>query len=156
MTFVTVKQAEKLTGKSRQTLWRDSKKGKVSVQKDDDGNNVYNVAELERVYGDLQQQVCNTDVTVLPDETSQDNSLLQQEISFLREKIESLETTLSESKNREDLALEREKDLSAKLDKAQSTIDKQTYLLADQREKSPEKPVERPKRFLGIFPRSAA
>ena len=39
MTIVTVKQAENLTGKSRQTLWRDAKKGRISVKKDDNGNN---------------------------------------------------------------------------------------------------------------------
>jgi hypothetical protein len=144
MTYITVKQAENLTGKSRQTLWRDAKKGKVSVKKDSDGNNIYDPAELERAYGTLQQRYSNEAVSMLPDATIENRAVLQQENRFLREKIAALESNLEKSEL-------REKDLSAKLDKAQSTIEKQTYLISDMREKSPRKPVERHKSFLATL-----
>ena len=144
MTFVSAKEAEKLTGKSRQTLWRAAKKGKISAKKDDNGGNKFDLAELERVYGPLQQQETFQQVSLHPHATSKNNSMLQQEIDFLHEKIAMLENQIESSKD-------RERDLSSKLDKAQSTIEKQTYLISDMRPRAPQKPVEQRKRFLGIF-----
>jgi hypothetical protein len=45
-----------------------------------------------------------------------------------------------------------------KEDKAflQAELSKTTTLISDMRDKSPQKPVELPKRFLGIFPRPSS
>jgi hypothetical protein len=146
MVYVTIKEAEKLTSKSRQTLWRDTKKGKLSVQKDTEGNNLYDPSELERIYGTLQQCNNNTDVSMLPTAT-QNETVLQQENRFLYEKISLLESILEKAEL-------REKDLSAKLDKAQSTLEKQTYLLSDMRTNAPRKPTEARKGFFATLLRA--
>ena len=46
---------------------------------------------------------------------------------------------------------QREQDLSTKLDKAQSVIEKQTHLISDLRVKSSQKPVESPKSIFRWF-----
>jgi hypothetical protein len=125
MPLVTVKHAEMLTGKSRQTLWRDSRKGKISVHKDKQGNNLYDPSELERAYGTLQQVNSNNDVAMLPDETSINSGLLQQENRFLQEKITDLETQLKK-------AYEREEKLQLANDKLSDAITHQTRLIEHQ------------------------
>ena len=148
MAFVTVTQAEKITGKSRQTLWRDTKSGKLSSKKDEDGNNTYDPSELARVYGNVERK---DSTKKLQDETTGNEALLRREIHFLQEKITLLEQSLTESKDREHRAEEREKYLSVKLDKAQSTIDKQTLLISAKSENVHNKPIESRKGILATL-----
>ena len=54
MSKVTIKQAMELTGKSDSTLRRDMRAGKVSYTKDDKGKVLFDIAELQRAYGELQ------------------------------------------------------------------------------------------------------
>ena len=51
---VSLQQAVKMTGKSESTLRRDVKKGKVSAVRDDRGHLRFDMAELQRVYGELK------------------------------------------------------------------------------------------------------
>lgn len=122
MAFVTVKQAEILTGKSRQTLWRDRRKGRISIHKDKNGSNLYDPSELERTYGSLKQLNSNESATGLLNETSENTALLRQERDFLKEKNIDLEEQLKKSH-------EREEKLQMTADRLTNTIVQQTHLI---------------------------
>ena len=51
---VSLQQAVKMTGKSESTLRRDVKKGKVSAGRDARGHLQFDIAELQRVYGEMK------------------------------------------------------------------------------------------------------
>ena len=51
---VSLQKAVKMTGKSESTLRRDVKKGKTSADRDDRGHLQFDIAELQRVYGELK------------------------------------------------------------------------------------------------------
>ena len=54
MQNVSLQTAVKMTGKSESTLRRDVKKGKVSAGRDARGHLQFDIAELQRVYGELK------------------------------------------------------------------------------------------------------
>ena len=54
MQKVSLQQAVKMTGKSESTLRRDVKKGKVSAERDERKHLRFDIAELQRVYGELK------------------------------------------------------------------------------------------------------
>ena len=54
MQNVSLQQAVKMTGKSESTIRRDVKKGKVSARRDERGHLQFDVAELQRAYGELK------------------------------------------------------------------------------------------------------
>ena len=54
MQKVSLQQAVKMTGKSESTLRRDVKKGKVSAGRDDRRHLRFDIAELQRAYGELK------------------------------------------------------------------------------------------------------
>ena len=54
MQNVSLQQAVKMTGKSESTLRRDVKKGKVSAGRDDRRHLRFDIAELQRAYGELK------------------------------------------------------------------------------------------------------
>lgn len=55
MSKIRFTEAVKMLPVSESTLRRDMRKGKVSVDKDRNGRNVFDVAELQRVYGELKR-----------------------------------------------------------------------------------------------------
>lgn len=54
MAKVNLSKAAVLVGKNRTTIWRHVKVGKVSVERDRDGNPLIDTSELIRVYGELK------------------------------------------------------------------------------------------------------
>ena len=54
MQNVSLQTAVKMTGKSESTIRRDVKKGKVSAGRDARGHLQFDVAELQRAYGELK------------------------------------------------------------------------------------------------------
>ena len=88
MSYVTIEEAAKLTGKSTQSLYRHVKQGKVS--KHNDG---FDTAELMRVYGALRN---TNDTTVnfekVSNESEVELSMLKRENELLRGNIEELRT----------------------------------------------------------------
>ena len=54
MQKISLQTAVKMTGKSESTLRRDVKKGKTSTDRDDRGHLQFDIAELQRVYGELK------------------------------------------------------------------------------------------------------
>ncbi|MCK4946593.1 MAG: hypothetical protein KAS59_10075 [Alphaproteobacteria bacterium] len=148
-----------IKGMTRKRFYEMLKNGEISYTKEKWGKkerHIVDGSELARVFSS-DFKIKETTETEKRDnlkqkettETNIENKLLQQKVSFLDEKIQSQNKLLSE-------ATEREKNLLDKLDKTQSTIDRQTNLIEDLRDKPPKKLVEKPKRFLGIFPYKSA
>ena len=54
MQNVSLQTAVKMTGKSESTIRRDVKKGKVSAGRDARGHLQFDIAELQRVYGEMK------------------------------------------------------------------------------------------------------
>ena len=54
MQKVSLQQAVKMTGRSESTLRRDVKKGKVSADRDERSHMRFDIAELQRAYGELK------------------------------------------------------------------------------------------------------
>lgn len=56
MAWHKVRQAQKLTGKARSSLYRDMSSGRLSYRTDSDGGRSIDTSELIRVYGELRQE----------------------------------------------------------------------------------------------------
>ena len=94
----TLGQAAKETGKSKATLSRDIKKGKLSATKNEDGSYRINPAELFRVYKKINNSGTVANGTPETGETYNKIERLQTELNFKDEKITSLENQLQEVK----------------------------------------------------------
>lgn len=109
--LVTIQKATELTGKSRATVSRHIKEGRLSKT-----DKLIDTAELMRVYGALKSNI----------ESSSNNSMSTHEM-WLVDQIEALQHDLKELKaeslEREKQAIEREKRLMALLEH-QSGADK--------------------------------
>lgn len=120
----TVIQAAKITGKSRQTIYRHIESKPISVEQDNDGNQLIDASELIRVYGgnlnfDALNEDAQTNETVtkqadvtpaVQDVTPQDSSHI--EIVELNARVESLKAQLQAKENENDFIkklLEEEK-----------------------------------------------
>lgn len=55
MAKLNLSQAAKAVGKNRVTLWRHINSGKLSAERDRDGNPLVDTSELIRVYGEIRQ-----------------------------------------------------------------------------------------------------
>lgn len=115
MSFVTVNEAATLTGKSKQTIYRHIKDGKLSRE----SNGQIQTAELLRVYGELKQS------EPLRSNEKQDDviALLQHQVLKLENDLRELKT---ESLERERQAVEREKRLMALLEHQANISDEKT------------------------------
>src|SRR3954471_9212018 len=91
MAQLTTQQAAEMTGRSRSTIWRTIKAGKVSAERTESGDFLVDVAELERVFGPMQRGDRSRKQTEKPaapaDETNR-NSELEIELATLRERTE--------------------------------------------------------------------
>ncbi|MDD9911401.1 MAG: helix-turn-helix domain-containing protein [Ahrensia sp.] len=116
----TLGQAAKATGKSKPTISRAIKSGKISAAKGDDGSYTIDPAELHRVFPPLSpaSNDTGTDETPAP---SQSDALLQQEIEHLRRQLEDRDSQIS--------------DLKEDRDQWRKQADKITALIEDQSSK---------------------
>lgn len=125
---LSAKRAAKEVGKSTPTITRAIKKGKLSAIKNENGGYEIDPAELFRVYPPVKTKgntvKGNENGNVTNNETHNVTSVLEVEIKFLREKVDDKDIQLKEK-------TEFIENLSKKLDKAQDTIERQTYLIED-------------------------
>jgi DNA-binding transcriptional MerR regulator len=129
MAKVTITEAAKLAGISRQQLYRGYiNKGRLSTEKAGDKSFI-DVSELLRVFPNAKIETSESD-TILHHDTPKNNQVTSSE----NEIVTILKTQLAEAK-------EREKWLTSQIDELRH---QQTYLIED---KTPKKR----KKFLGIF-----
>lgn len=120
----TVIQAAKITGKSRQTIYRHIESKPISVTQDDDGNQLIDASELIRVYGDSlnfdalnEKTEENETVTKQPNVTPVEQVVTpsndtQIELVELNAKVEALKSQLQAKEDENDFIkklLEEEK-----------------------------------------------
>ena len=129
-------QAAKAAGISRTTLDRHIKEGKISVGKDGTGKIVIDVAELERVYNEVDIDGTSQNVAGEQNDTSNDNRVVHVELEILREYLDRMENDRERERGQLESVIE---DLRKDRDHWRQQA---TALLTDQREKSVEpKPV---------------
>ena len=104
MAWHKVRQAQKLTGKARSSLYRDMSSGRSSYRTDSDGGRSIDTSELIRVYGELRQEgTVSRDTERHSDEThNQVMSELIREIKSLRDEVSGLRNELQEVRRIED------------------------------------------------------
>jgi len=101
MALVSISEASKLTGKSRTTLHRHIRTGKLSKLQDDTGNYKLDTSELIRVYGALSGTPVEQPDTVsieqhdtLNDTLKRENEQLKKQIDLLQDHVSSLKQAL--------------------------------------------------------------
>ncbi len=141
MSKISVSQAAKLTGKSRETINKATKSGKITFTLNGSNHKEINVAELERVYPFVKsmEEVNQKPKAVKPSQPVSETDI-QAELAALREKLAGSEKTnelLLSERDRERRQLESEIDnLRSSLEKAQEQHGKALLLITDQSKKS--------------------
>ncbi|WP_335919109.1 hypothetical protein [Shewanella algae] len=103
MAKLNLSQAALSVGKSRVTLWRHIKSGKLSAERDRDGNPLVDTSELLRVYGELKSIATPSNKTLKHSETPTYSELvnlikdLRSEQAEMKELIISLRNRLEHS-----------------------------------------------------------
>src|SRR3954452_2524026 len=149
----TLTQAATATGKARSTILKACKSGKVSYETDAHGEIMIEPAELHRVYSPVSRNVEKETVETIRNDNG--NSLLQQEIQFLREKLADLER-MSDKERRQ--YTEQIEDLRNERDRLLKVIEEQAgsmkVLTDNSKNKKPEPlPPLPPKGFRGFLHR---
>lgn len=144
MAKVSLNKASKETGVPLVTLSRWVKKGRISAEKQDSGGYLMDTSEYTRIT-DLKKSSPNmkrsTKHTMVENETPNEIGALHVETNLLREIIDSKDKVIEDLRNQRD-------DLSHKLDTAQETVTRQTYLL-EHHQKATDKPPEAQKGEMG-------
>lgn len=93
MAWHTVQETQKLTGKSRRTLYRDMASGRLSWEPEGDNARRLETSELIRVYGELKplaqpdiEKTAHADTAI----GTQDTALILAELKALREEVSEL------------------------------------------------------------------
>ncbi len=166
----SLREAAEAVGKGKPAILKAIQSGKISAQKDPNGEWQIEPAELHRVYPPVSKETISEAGSKEPKATignGNGNSLLQQEVQFLREKLVDYER-LREDERRdlsgriEDLRRDRD-DLRGERDRLLKVIEEQAgsvRQLTDQRPQQqpepaapaqPQKPA--PKGFRGFLHR---
>ena len=93
MAWHTITEAQKLTGKSRRTLYRDMATGRLSWEPEGDSARRLETSELIRVYGELKPLAQPEDQKRAHADTApgtQDTALILAELKALREEMAEL------------------------------------------------------------------
>ena len=99
---ITIAEAAKLTGKSVPTLHRHTNCGKLSFSKNEKGEKVVDIAELERCYGTLKTlESDNQENADLLAKSELEYQNLQQENDTLQKKNDNLTSQLRDAGERE-------------------------------------------------------
>ncbi len=102
---VGINQAARLTGKNKSVIWRDTKAGKLSSTLDGKGKTVYNLAELERVYGQLRDPATETVAVAVATNQTQlehEREKLEMKLSFLEKELTMVREQLYELRDDRD------------------------------------------------------
>jgi hypothetical protein len=158
----TLTEAAQATGKARSTIFKACKSGKISYDTDAHAEIRIEPAELHRVYPAISKNV-EVNVEKETGETVRNgngNSLLAQEVHFLREKLADIARMKDDdrrdmSERIEDLRRDRD-DLRGERDRLLKVIEEQAgsmRVLTDQRAKTEATPTPEPKGLRGFLHR---
>jgi chromosome segregation ATPase len=92
MAKVGAQRAAIMTGRSKSTIQRAMKAGRLSFEIDDQGQKLIDVSELERVFGPVTEQEENTSLATVKAEIKRAHDLLEME--RLKMRVHSLEDQL--------------------------------------------------------------
>jgi len=125
----TLGEAAKATGKSKPTIQRAIKSGKISASKKDDGTYDIDPAELHRVYP-MKQGDGNADGDMKQSVTPNNNGGLQAELDAMRRELE--QTNLERDRERELMSQQIEL-YKERLERADKDKDQLTALLTQEK-----------------------
>lgn len=148
--YTSLSEAAKATGKSRASIQRAIKSGKISASKDEQGNYAIQPAELHRVYP--KQDETSHEHAHVTARNSGETSGNSSDIRLLEAKLEAAERMADE---REKELRHRDQtidDLRERLDKDGEERRKLTAMIADMRSKEP-LPTAEPEKPRGLWSR---
>ena len=127
MSKLNISQAAKTAGVARSTIQRKIKQGELSCETDEQGKKVIDIAELNRVYKNLQVPDATPDGVeqseAMRQYTTPDSAkMLQKENTLLKEQVEDL-------RQEREIAREREKELRGLAKGLQEELKEQRILL---------------------------
>jgi len=125
---VTMKEAEKLVPVSRTTLYNDKKLGTFSVEKNAKGRTVIDIAELQRVYGNLNHDSDKSEKVQLnkSEPAAASSQAHKGEVALLRKELELVEKA---SRREREMLEDQINHLRETLAKAQDGQNKLTLML---------------------------
>jgi hypothetical protein len=135
-------KAAEAVGKGKPAILKAIQKGRVSAAKNEMGEWEIDPAELHRVYPPANQEAASEPISSEPLKTigtSQEPGLLDLEIRFLREKVETLERMKAEERA---LLSGQVEDLRRERDRLLGVVEAQTRLITHMTEK-PAEPARR-------------
>lgn len=163
MARIGLTEAAKLTGKSPSTITRRSNhkdiRKRMSFTTNDNGDRVYDIAELERVFGKLKDPLKLNNAIVQKEENASERNNLQQQLKEMHEH----EVALLREQNA--LLHEQFKDIQKDRDEWRNQAKQHSLLIEDHRTrevelkdklKATEKPEEQSKKIFGLFSRRTA
>ncbi len=133
----TLGEAAKATGKSKPTIQRAIKSGRISAKKNDNGTYAIDPTELHRVFEPVTVN-SNGNGTMKQSVTPNDNDMLQREIEVLREQLNREHETVNDLRHR----------LDESNDERRRVTEQLTGLLTHQQEET-----ARPEQKTGFFGR---
>jgi hypothetical protein len=142
-------EAATASGKSKMTIQRAIKSGKLSASRRDDKSYDIDPSELHRVFPPVSVLEAKNDNKVR-DDIANDMSLLQAELKIRDEKITLIE---AEREREREQFTDQIDDLRRRLDSEGEERRKLTALLTDQRQKPAAEPPPQPKGIRGFLHR---
>lgn len=134
----TLGDAAKATGKSKMTILRAIKNGRVSARRKEDNSYEIDPAELHRVFPPVSE--CDGDAGhKLQSDIPKDTHLLRLKLESALEKIEALDTERDRERRDAQATID---DLRRRLDQEAEERRRLTLMLTDQRERAPTAPQE--------------
>ena len=137
----TLGTAAKATGKSKPTIQRAIKSGKMSATRKEDGSYEIDPAELHRVY-DLVTGASNETDDMKQSETLNNDGVLQGQIDVLRELVQELQGERNDLRRRLDEEAQERR-------KSAEEVRRLTLMITDQRETQEQAAPQ--KRKTGFF-----
>ncbi|WP_273183967.1 hypothetical protein [Hyphomonas adhaerens] len=146
--FYSLSEAADEIGRSKMTIQRAIKKGRLSADRDEQGAYKIDPAELHRVFPkETQAKAEKGKSNKASQETSQSESLLRREIEIRDEKLDLIEKERRREREQLESTID---DLRKRLDTEAAERQRLTLLITDQREKEEHAEAERQKR-RGLF-----
>ena len=104
MAWHTFKEAVKLTGRSRRSIYRDMAAGRITTELGRDGQRRFETSELIRVYGPLLPVAQPMAPEVAQADTPNDMATVLEELRSLRQEVQELRQTLLRLEHKPDPA----------------------------------------------------